>query len=476
MKRNFIHILYAKVSLLKLSLLLICTGIVFVSNVFAVTNNTDPPRAGSPLPGLTADEQHFFDLGKEDFEQLQSVKGTEPGAPELGLGPRFNANGCAVCHSQPATGGTSPAMNPQFPLATRFGARNQVPFFVTATGPVREARFKFNPDGSRDGGVHDIYVITGRADAVGCNIAQPNFDNANANMNLAFRIPTPVFGAGLIEAIDDATIRNNMNADRENKRKMGIKGHENQLEFGLTGLPNTSDNDGTITRFGWKAQNKSLMLFAGEAYNVEQGVTNELFVQERDETPGCQFNEVPENHTNFSELNRDDFISDIQKFTFFMRFLAPPTPKPLTDNAKAGQQLFNSTGCSLCHTPMLRTGNSSTAALKNKEVNLYSDLLVHAMGPGLADNIVQGRAGPDEFRTAPLWGVSQRLFFLHDGRTSDLMEAILQHASSNPNCRPSQDKTPDGISCNSEANAVISKFRNLSNQNKNKIIAFLQSL
>src|SRR5262249_1718323 len=159
----------------------------------------------------------------------------------------FNSDSCASCHAQPAVGGTSPFMNPQVEVASKNGATNTVPFFIASNGPVREARFKFNLDASRDGGVHDLFTITGRVDAPGCNIAQPDFVAADAAGNLIFRIPTPVFGAGLIETILDSTIVANKNANQAAKSALGISGHENR-----------EGNAGTITRVGWKAQNKSL--------------------------------------------------------------------------------------------------------------------------------------------------------------------------------------------------------------------------
>jgi CxxC motif-containing protein (DUF1111 family) len=115
-------------------------------------------------------------------------------------------------------------------------------------------------------------------------------------------------------------------------------------------------------------------------------------------------------------------ISGIEKFTLFMRFLAPPTPSSTepggADSITRGKTLFSSTDCALCHTPALKTGRSTVAALSEKSVNLYSDLAVHNMGPGLADGVTQGQAGSQEFRTALLWGLGQRIWFLHDGRTS----------------------------------------------------------
>ena len=429
--------------------------------------------AGGPLPGLTADETAFFQDGLARFAEIESVTG----GANNGLGPRFNSNQCLSCHSQPGPGGSSPAQNPEFEVATLNGAKNVVPWFITDKGPVREARFKRNPDGTNDGGVHDLFVITGRKDAVGCNIAQPDFLPAGnpltgqrGNPNIIFRIPTPVFGAGLIEAIPDTVILANMKANATLKTSLGISGHPNAH---LSGNANRSANDGTITRFGWKAQNKSLLLFAGEAYNVEMGVTNELFPQERDETPGCLFNATPEDTVNFTTSSPTSptinpaVLSDIEAFADFMRMLAPPTPAPDTPSTVNGRANFARVGCAHCHTPSLTTGKqiasgsskSPSAPLSNQTVNLFSDILVHHMGEGLADGITQGGAGPDEFRTAPLWGAGQRIFFLHDGRTTNLVEAIKAHKSKG-----------------SEANKVIERFDKLHTSEQQDIINFLRSL
>jgi CxxC motif-containing protein (DUF1111 family) len=429
--------------------------------------------AGSPLRGLTADENAFFRDGLARFAEIEVVtRGTNNG-----LGPRFNSNQCLSCHSQPAAGGSSPARNPLIAIATLNGAKNVVPWFITQNGPVREARFKRNPNGTSNGEVHDVFVITGRSDAAGCNIAQSNFLPAGnplsaqgGNPNIIFRIPTPVFGAGLIEAIPDSAILANMKANASLKAGLGISGHANAH---LSGNANISANDGTITRFGWKAQNKSLLMFAAEAYNVEMGITNQLFPQERDETPSCLFNATPEDTSNFTTTSAPTsnpntaVLSDIEAFADFMRMLAPPTPAPDTPSTVNGRTLFTRVGCVHCHMPsfttgkMIASGSSTTpsAALSNQTVNLFSDLLVHHMGRGLADGITQGGAGPDEFRTAPLWGVGQRVFFLHDGRTSNLVEAIGAHRS-----------------YDSEANKVIDGFNRLNAREQQDIINFLRSL
>jgi CxxC motif-containing protein (DUF1111 family) len=422
-----------------------------------------PVGGGLPFAALTAREKEFFDVGKEEFEEEEVVA--------EGLGPRMNLDSCAGCHSQPATGGTSPFENPQVAFASKDGGTDAVPFFITSDGPVREARFKFNPDGTRDGGVHNTATITGRTGAAGCSLAQPNFDTPAANNNLIFRIPTPVFGAGLIEQIPDSVILANQAANGSGKKQLGIKGHPNLVVSGrtITGSLNNNGNDGTIARFGWKAQNQTLLLFSGEAYNVEMGITNELFQQERERDPNCQFATVPNDVTDTEVTTTPAGLNAIEKFAFFQRFLAPPTPSPDTPGGASsisnGRSLFVSTGCALCHTPTLTTGNSTVAVLSNQPVNLFSDVLVHAMGPGLADNIIQGGAQGDEFRTAPLWGLGQRIFFLHDGRTKDLLVAIQAHKSAgNSTFGPS------------EANAVIDNFNKLNEGKKQDLLNFLRSL
>ena len=450
------------------SMLVFIVAVAFAINVqsqIAKFTASDPGvrpasnGAGGMYPGLTSVEQQAFTIGRAVFQEVGSVQGTLPDT-EAGLGPRFNLDSCAGCHSQPDIGGSSPPVNPQIAVAKKAGATNEIPSFITVDGPVREARFKFFPNGLPDGGVQALFTITGRSDAPGCFLRQPDFRTAVATQNVALRIPTPTFGVGLIEAIDDDTILANLQANAGTKLSLGIIGKPN-----MTGRPNVSGNDGTITRFGWKAQNKSLELFSGEAYNVEQGVTSDLFPQERDEARGCHFNATPESPTHFDALNPLEVPSDVVKFAVFMRLLAPPTPTPANASTVQGRKLFEDTGCALCHTPTLHAGKSSVAAFQGKEVNLFSDLALHNMGPNLADGISQGSAAGDEFRTAPLWGLGKRIFFLHDGRTKDLLAAIRAHASAGA-----------GVIPPSEANQVVANFNALNEIDKQNVLNFLRSL
>ena len=480
---------------------------------------TDPgvrggdPGAGGALQGLNTTEQQFFEAAKGVFNEVDAV-------PE-GLGPRFNLDSCAGCHSQPTTGGSSPATNPQVAIATAAGGKNTVPSFITADGPIREARFVRNPDGSPDGSVHGLFVISGRSDAPGCNITQPNFAQQVARNNVTFRIPTPLFGLGLVENVSEGALQSSLAANAQQKRSMGISGH-----FNING------NDTTIARFGWKAQNKSLLLFAGEAYNVEMGITNDLFQNERESDPNCQFNATPESaiplQAEDTGSDAGNFQSDIEMFSSYMRLLAPPTPAgsattPVAQTTGAsdqtaaaqttgaasttattastastmvasaaadvssvmtaaagstastaaqsstsssstatvarGSQVFNNIGCQLCHTQQFTTSKAQLTGQSNVTIQPFSDFAVHDMGSGLADGVTQGTANGNEFRTAPLWGVGQRIFFLHDGRTKDMAVAIQQHASRG-----------------SEANTVINNYNLLSQTDQQSLLNYLRSL
>jgi CxxC motif-containing protein (DUF1111 family) len=383
----------------------------------------------------------------------------------------MNFTSCQGCHAQPAPGGSGPKANPQFLFATQPGhGNNKLPSFIKTDGPTVEVRFKKTSKGAPDGGVHDLFTIEGMDGVPAtCKLPQPDFE-ANKN-NRIFRIPTPLFGAGLIEQIRDTDILANLAAETPAKQQLQIKGKLNIVVSGNThtqqtriqGEVNNNGNDGTIARFGWKAQNKSLLIFAGEAYNVEIGISNELFQTEREEQ-GPTFT-MPNDGTNPPDATKPlAVLSDIETFAAFMRFLAPPLPSNSepggAPSISKGKALFTQVGCHLCHSPALTTDpKSRVAALAGKTANLYSDLSLHQMGSNLDDGISQGQAVGNEFRTAPLWGLGQRIFFLHDGRTSDLVVAIQEHRGNK-----------------SEANGVIRKFDRLSETDKQDLLNFLRSL
>ena len=379
-------------------------------------------------------------------------------------------------------GGTGAAVNQQFQFATNGVAPgNRTPDFITANGPTREARFPFFMTSGRggfgfggfappqvNGGVEPLFVVTGRPDAGTCRLQQPNFEAAERANDIIFRIPTPTFGAGLIENLDDSTLLQNQQRNLNNN-------------LGITGDFNNNGNDGTISRFGWKAQNKSLHIFAGEAYNVEMGISNLLFTQDRPTPEEEQADTgLPANCLNLGGSGYPEdasnpgsptpaVLDDVSAFANFMRLLAPPKPGSVVLNGQQvvagsitnGMQMFSAVGCAVCHNPSIGPTQASNlvSPLSNAPVNAFSDIEIHHMGTGLADNVGQGSAGGDQFRTAPLWGLGQRIFLLHDGRTTDLMQAIQAHASQG-----------------SEANQVEQNFDNLNNQQTQDLLNFLRSL
>jgi CxxC motif-containing protein (DUF1111 family) len=413
-----------------------------------------PANAGSFLSTLSGNEQQIEPSITTEFNRTHDVVVTSP--VDGGLGPRFNENSCASCHAYPAVGGSSPPSNPMFSIYNADGASNTMPFFISSSGPVLEARF-INQPGTTipDGTVHQNFVITGRTDATGCNISQPDFNTAASQNNLALRQVTPTYGDGLIEVVRNSDIVTNMNANLSQKAKLKITGH-----------PNYSGNDGSIQRFGWKAQIRSTLLIAAQQMNVEMGVTNETFPNEIDQTPGCVLNPVPETVTNFTPgILTEMFPDDRARVEYFTQWLAPPTPGPSSSSTQNGKLQFQSAGCIYCHTQSFKTPPTSRPALGNVTINLYSDLLVHHMGPGLADGLPQGGAGPDEFRTSPLWGIGQRLWFMHDGRTNNIVTAVEDHMSLSNSQYPA-----------SEANQAVTNFNNLSSKNQQDLVNFLRSL
>jgi CxxC motif-containing protein (DUF1111 family) len=439
-----------------------CTGDAFQS----VKNNDNP--------GILS----FFQDGQKRFQTVESVSG----GANNGLGPRFNSNSCSSCHAQPAVGGSGAGVNPQFKFAgSSVSPRDTTPSFITANGPTREARFPFffNANGTvntnnPNGGVEAIYTVTGRSDAGACSLQQPPFATAVNTNNIIFRIPTPVFGAGLIENTEESTLLKNAAANANNN-------------FGIGGTFNHSGNDGTITRFGWKAQNKSLHIFSGEAYNVEMGISNLLFPQDRplpeeDGNGGSGGTGLPANCLNLSgggypedtnnpgQSTAAAVLDDVSAFADFMRTLTPPVTGSVVLNGSTvpassianGQKVFSAIGCAVCHNATLGSSQPSgiTGGLSSQPVNAFSDIELHHMGTGLADNVSQGGAGGDQFRTAPLWGLGQRIFLLHDGRTTNLITAINDHDSNG-----------------SEADNVIDIFQtSLSFGQQQDLLNFLRSL
>jgi CxxC motif-containing protein (DUF1111 family) len=214
-----------------------------------------------------------------------------------------------------------------------------------------------------------------------------------------------------------------------------------------------------VGKFGWKAGVANLLNFSGEAYKEELGVTTPGWVRDKD---GRLIDEEnpPQGNTSLLKSNpamnpNDPDIDDVLAFTDFMTFLAPPPRGPIDSNVTKGQTVFVNIGCANCHVTYLVTGPSASGPLNMKTFYPYSDFLLHDMG-SLGDGTVQGIARGSEMRTAPLWGLRMQKTYLHDGRSTTLDDAILQHKG--------------------QGQGAADKFRGLSSQDRAALMAFLGSL
>jgi CxxC motif-containing protein (DUF1111 family) len=334
------------------------------------------PRFGEALNDLDSASRQAFDVGQEEFIAVETVEG--------GLGPIFNDNSCAACHTAGGIGGASEI------TVTRFGRRmtdGRFDELASLGGSLLQAQ-AIHPDA--------LEVVPAEANVV------------------AKRITTPLFGAGLVEAISDETIERNA----QRRQPDGVSGRVSYIVDPASGQTR-------VGRFGWKAQQATLLAFAGNAYLNEMGVTNRLFPTENDGRTDLlqRFDLVPDIEDT---TNPATGLGDIDHLANFMRFLAPPPPVRRDHMALSGERVFAKAQCIACHTPMMYTAANPVAALSNKLVPLYSDLLLHDMGR-LGDGIAQDDAKPNEMRTAPLWGLRARTKLLHDGRASTVADAIEAH-------------------------------------------------
>ncbi|PHX73506.1 MAG: hypothetical protein CK548_00765 [Opitutia bacterium] len=333
---------------------------------------------GQPLAGLTAAELAAFSEGGVEFRSAETVAG--------GLGPIFNDVSCIACHDAGGTGGASRR------TVTRFG---------------RTVNGVFDPL-ERQGGS----LLQERSINPGIREVVPREANT-----VARRVTTPLFGAGLIEAIPDSTIM----LGTLGRKPAGIAGKVSVVRDVVSGK-------NLIGRFGWKAQQATLLAFSGDAYLNEMGITNRFFPKENAPNGNAEllarFDRVADVEDGIDPLNGK---ADIDRAADFIRLLAPPPRGPATASSVAGEAIFGRLDCAVCHTPTMRTGRQAIAALSGKDVGLYSDLLLHDMG-ALGDGIAQGTAGARDMRTAPLWGLRSRPTWLHDGRANTVDQAVRGHA------------------------------------------------
>lgn len=362
---------------------------------------------GAPLPGLSAADSGRFLAGRALFNRIYT--------PEEGLGPAFNENQCSACHTVPAAGGGT-----GFERIVR-ASRYEGP---GACDPL-----------SAEGGENVRTNATPLLRAHGTG----QEDVPASATEVGRFLPTFLFGLGLIEAIPDETILGG--ADPEDTDGDGISGRA------------ARGPDGRLTRFGRKAEFATIEDFTRSALRLEMGLTSRPedvdLVGGGPAPPGTDPVPEPEVDGRTVEL-----------LTAFQRFLGPlapaePVSRHQADTLDAGRRLFEGIGCTGCHTPTMRTGDHEVAALARKTARLYSDLLLHDMGPGLS-NVCAFDASPTELRTASLAGLQHRDRFLHDGRAIDLRDAILAHGG--------------------EAQAVRDAFAALPWLHQHFLITFLRSL
>ncbi len=348
------------------------------------------PEPGDPIGGLTREQRRRFDLGRAAF--------TRTFAPETGLGPLFNADSCAECHEEPAAGGPGDEVEVHATALLPGGACDPL---ADAGGPVFQQR------------------VTPALEAALGITEEPVPARATSR---ARRSTPDILGFGLLDAVPEAIILSY--ADPADRDGDGVSGRPNRFV------------DGRVGRFGRKAFVPTLRQFNDGAFLIEQGITSpaapaEESIGGRPVPPGVD--PVADPEVDQETLDRaDDFV----------RFLAPPAPLRPTASSRRGERVFARLGCVACHVPRLRTGPSEVGTLAHHVVAAYTDLLLHDMGPDLAD-ICLGQATPSEFRTEPLMGLRLSETFLHDGRASSIDEAIRLHGGEGTRSRNRFDALSD---------------------------------
>ncbi|MGH7503681.1 MAG: di-heme oxidoredictase family protein [Longimicrobiales bacterium] len=346
------------------------------------TSGSDTPEVprepGDPLPGLSADERARFDAGLALFDRIYTA--------EEGLGPFFNENQCSACHTDPVSGGSGEQSAIR---ATRFIAPDRCELLAADEGENLQTNAT---DALRAHGI----------------TARPSPHGATER---ALTFVPFLFGLGLAEAVPDETLL--ALADPGDENDDGISG---RVGF---------DRAGRVARFGRKAEHATIADFTAGALLLEMGLTSPVHPVE----PGVSGAPLPADADPASDPEVD--AETLARLADFVRFLAPlprrlPEDAALRPNMERGEALFASVGCTGCHVPALETGPNEVAALDRKPATLYSDFLLHDMGPGLA-GACGVAASPTEYRTEPLTGVGYRRRLLHDGRTRRLIDAIRAH-------------------------------------------------
>jgi CxxC motif-containing protein (DUF1111 family) len=477
------------------------TGLFTSSTPFSTLSPTEFRNFGCPDGTISSCAANTSSGAQGIFNQQWSVTGTVSGMPAPGLGPRYDTNACFWCHGNPVAGGSSPAVNAEVAMAT-LNSRgsglnaNVVPAtnyfapdgtdgqpFIRSNGPTRSPFQRSTQAPLRlytIGGIGGPMMTDTVSSLPSCTIVvlpQPNYASLLGANDVSPIIPPPLFGIGLIEATPDANWRSQQNA----------------AKFATYGIPTNTfniDGTGTIAKMGWKADGSSVYSRISLAMSIEIGASSKLYPMKSDQTQQCNAGSMPDDHPQLMSRGTCsgcsmDWASAVDGDTYFATHLESPEPvwgtapgaydgpPPVAWSGSAtiaygsvtqgsvynGYQQFVAVGCDTCHQPSHTTGPSEITGKSNKTYYNYGDHAIYNMGVGMDNGITLGLATGRMFRTADLWGLGQRTWLNHDGRTNNLYAAIEAHCTTE-----------------SEAAAVCSAFGNLTLQNQQDLINFLRGL
>jgi CxxC motif-containing protein (DUF1111 family) len=427
---------------------------------------------GQPVPGMNGQDERTFAVGNSFFRDNWV---TAPSSTEArdGLGPLLNAQSCSTCHFE--DGRARPPDGPDDPergLLLRLSVPGETPDDPPQPHPVFGDQLQ---DRAINGVPPEGTVLVTTTDKTGAygdgttyTLAEPHYEVVGPDgepvldddVMVSPRIAPAMFGVGLLEGVPDEVLLDL--EDPDDADGDGISGRVRRLPDPDDPDDHSDPDDPDTTligRFGWKAGAPSVKAQTAGAFAGDIGITSSLH-------PDQPCSDAPaEAACRAAPDGGDPEVSDerLDQVTFYARTLAVPARRDVgAETTDRGEELFDDVGCASCHVAALETGPSDIRALDRQTIRPYTDLLLHDMGPGLADDRPEGEATGVEWRTPPLWGiglvetVNGHTRFLHDGRARNLAEAVLWHGG--------------------EAEAARERFADLPERDRRAVLAFLESL
>lgn len=407
---------------------------------------------GNPLPNMSAYDEHVHEIGDRIFSQSFV---TAPAPIHSGLGPVFNNTSCASCHHNDGIG-LPTAGDAQSSLLMRISFpgtdANGGPVAVTGYGLQVQDKAAYGKQPEAKVNINYTYQTYSFDDGETYELRTPTYTLTNlytpisGRYLLSPRLAPPMIGLGLLEAVPESQIV--ANADPNDANGDGIAGKANYVY-------DVTTKKMQLGRFGWKANTASVLTQVATAFNQDMGLTSSILPIESSY-----------GQSQYDNLHDDPELPDtaLNAVKFYAQTLAVPARRNVADaTIKRGEQLFVLAKCATCHKQTLTTGvNVAFPAVSNQVIHPYTDMLVHNMGAGLADNRPDFKAGGQDWRTAPLWGlglyqvVNNPGYYLHDGRARTIVEAIMWHGG--------------------EATASRAYFSHLSKSDRDAVLKFLNSL